>query len=50
MHTRQVAGLRHFPDGDEWALVEINRIDLRVHGPIRRSVLASRAVTKVASC
>jgi hypothetical protein len=35
MHTGEVAGLGYFPDGDEWALVEINRIDLRVHGPMR---------------
>ena len=36
MHTCQIAGLRHFPDGDEWTLVKVDRIDLRVHGPIRR--------------
>jgi hypothetical protein len=35
MHTRQVTGLRHFPDGEEWEFVEINRIDLRVHGLMR---------------
>ena len=35
MHTGEVTGLGHIPDGDEWALVEINRIDLRVHGPMR---------------
>ena len=36
MHTRQVTGLRHFPDGEEWEFVEFNRIDLRIHSPIRR--------------
>jgi hypothetical protein len=36
MHTRQVTGLRHFPDGNERAFVEIDRIDLRVHDPMRR--------------
>jgi hypothetical protein len=35
MDARQVAGLRNFPNGDEWALIEIDRIDLRVHSPIR---------------
>jgi hypothetical protein len=35
MHTRQIAGLRHFPDGNERAFVEINRIDLRVHDLMR---------------
>ena len=35
MDTGEVAGLGHFPDGDEGSFVEINRIDLRVHGPIR---------------
>jgi hypothetical protein len=35
MHTRQVAGLCHFPDGNEWAFVEVDRIDLRVHGLMR---------------
>ena len=28
MHTRHVAGLRHFPNGNERALIEIDRIDL----------------------
>jgi hypothetical protein len=36
MYTRQVTGLRNFPDGNERAFVEVDRIDLRVHGPMRR--------------
>jgi len=36
MHTRQVAGLCHFPNSNERAFVEVDRIDLQVHGPMRR--------------
>lgn len=35
MHTGEVAGLSYLPDDDEWTFIEINRIDLRVHEPIR---------------
>jgi hypothetical protein len=34
MHTGEVAGLSYLPDGDEWMFIEINRIDLRIHGSI----------------
>ena len=36
VHTGQVAGLGHFPDGDEWPFVEVDRVDLRVHEPMRQ--------------
>jgi hypothetical protein len=35
MNTSQIAGLCHLPDRDEWALVEINCINERVHRPIK---------------
>ena len=36
VHTGQIAGLSHFPDGDEWAVVKVDRVDLRGHDPIRQ--------------
>jgi hypothetical protein len=36
MHTREVASLGHFPDGDEWAFVKVDGVDLRVHELIRQ--------------
>ena len=36
MHTGQIASLSHFPDGNEWPFVEVDRVDLRVHEPIRQ--------------
>jgi len=36
MHTREVASLGHFPDGDEWAFVEVDGVDLRIHRFIRQ--------------
>ncbi len=50
MHTSQIAGLSRLPDGNEGALVEIDRIDLRVHMLDETAVLTPSAVTKVASC
>jgi hypothetical protein len=35
MHARQIARLCHFPNGNEWVHVEIDRIDLRVHSLMR---------------
>lgn len=35
MDTGQIAGLSHLPDGDEWPLVEVDRVDLRVHESTR---------------
>jgi glycerate kinase len=34
MDAGQITSLGHFPDSDERTLVEIDRIDLRVHNPI----------------
>ena len=31
VHAGEVAGLCHFPDGDEGALVEVDGVDERVH-------------------
>jgi len=31
MDASKVACLGHFPDGDEWAFVEVGGVDLRVH-------------------
>ena len=36
MYTGEIASLGHFPDGDEWPFVEVGRVDLRVHEPIRQ--------------
>ena len=36
MHTREVASLGHFPDGDEWTFVEVDGVDLRIHRFIRQ--------------
>jgi hypothetical protein len=35
METGKVACLGYFPDGDEWPFVEVNRVDLRVHEPMK---------------
>jgi hypothetical protein len=31
VYAGEVASLRYFPDGNEWALIKISRVDLRVH-------------------
>jgi hypothetical protein len=36
VHTGEVACLGHFPYGDEWSFVEVCRVDLRVHEPMRQ--------------
>jgi len=36
VHTGQIAGLSHFPNGDEWPFVKVDRVDLRVHELIRQ--------------
>jgi len=36
VYTGQIAGLSHFPDGDEWPFVKVDRVDLRVHESIRQ--------------
>jgi hypothetical protein len=36
VHTGQITGLSHFPDGDEWLFVKVDRVDLRVHESIRQ--------------
>lgn len=36
MYAGEVACLGHFPDGDEWPFVEVDRVDLRVHELIRQ--------------
>jgi len=33
--TSEVARLGHFPDGDEWPFVKVDRVDLRVHALMR---------------
>ena len=35
MYTGEIASLRHLPDGNERLLVEIDRVDLRIHDLIR---------------
>ena len=36
VHTREITGLSHFPDGDEWLFVKIDRLDLPVHELMRQ--------------
>ena len=36
VHAGEVAGLGDFPDGDEWPFIEVGRVDLRVHEPMKR--------------
>ena len=35
MNTSQIAGLRDLPDRNKWAFVEIDRIDERIHDPMK---------------
>ena len=35
MNTSQIAGLRDLPDRNEWAFVEIDRIDERIHDAMK---------------
>src|ERR1035437_9157122 len=35
MNPSQTAGLRHLPDSNEWAFVEIDRMDERIHDPMK---------------
>jgi len=35
VYASKVAGLGHFPDGNEGTFIEIDRIDLRIHVLIR---------------
>jgi hypothetical protein len=35
MNTSQIAGLCDFPYRDEWAFVEIDRMNKRIHDPMK---------------
>jgi hypothetical protein len=37
----EIACLGHFPDGNEWPFVEVGRVDLRIHEPIRQPLATS---------
>lgn len=43
MDAGEVTGLSHFPDGDEGAFVEIDRVDLRVHRSMRQPQFIERS-------
>jgi hypothetical protein len=43
MNTSQVAGLRDLPDRNEWAFVEIDRIDERIHDPMKPDSAVTRS-------
>ena len=43
MHASQVAGLRHFPNGEKRLLVEIDGLNLRIHDSIRTEPKPNRS-------
>jgi hypothetical protein len=43
MNTSQVAVLRHFPNFNEWAFIEIDRLDKRIYHPMKPERPISRS-------